>query len=195
MSIDPQFESQAVEELVELYEGRARRRYGLAHVDQLAHAVQSASHARARELPAALIVAALLHDVGHMVHDLGEHPAAAGIDDRHEHVGADWLALRFGPAVVEPVRLHVEAKRYLCATDAGYAGRLTPDSIESLALQGGPMNASETKAFEARPFATDAVTLRLIDDLAKDPAGPCPAFGDFRHEIVLALREAARPGR
>lgn len=195
MSTTPLSESQTVEELSELFEGRARRRYGLAHVDQFAHAVQSASLARAQELPAALIVAALLHDIGHMVHGLGEHPAAAGIDDRHEHVGAAWLARRFGAAVVEPVRLHVDAKRYLCATDAGYAGRLTPDSIRSLALQGGPMSASETKAFEARPFATDAVTLRLIDDLAKDPEAPRPPFGDFRHEIVLALREAPRPGR
>jgi len=191
MSVEPLSESRIVDELTGLFDGRARRRYGLTHVDQHAHAMQSGARARALGLPPALIVAALLHDVGHMVHELGEHPAAAGIDDRHEEVGADWLARHFGPAVVEPVRLHVQAKRYLCATDAGYAARLTPDSIESLALQGGPMSRSEAAAFEARPFARDAVALRRIDDLAKDPDAPCPAFESFLPEILLALRAAA----
>ncbi len=176
-----------VDTLTELFEGRARRRYGLAHVDQYAHAVQSGSRARALNLPPALVVAALLHDIGHMVHDLGEHPAAAGIDDRHERSGADWLARHFGPAVVMPVRLHVEAKRYLCATDPSYAARLTSDSIESLGLQGGPMNPSELAAFEAHPFAKDAVALRRIDDQAKDPDAPRPGFETFRADIVLAL--------
>lgn len=185
-------ESRILDELTELFEGRAQARYGLAHVNQHAHAVQSAAHARMRCLPPALIVAALLHDVGHMLHRLGEHPAAAGIDDRHEQVGADWLGPRFGPAVAEPVRLHVDAKRYLCATDAGYADRLTRDSIDSLALQGGPMSAAQAAAFMTLPFAQDAVALRRIDDLAKDPNGPCPEFVSFRPDIVLALRAATR---
>jgi predicted HD phosphohydrolase len=177
-----------LDELADLYEGRAGRPYGLSRVNQRLHAVQAAWHARQRGGPATLVVAALLHDVGHMVHDLGEHPAAAGIDDRHEEVGAAWLARAFGPAVVEPVRLHVAAKRYLCATEPDYLGRLSRDSVESLALQGGPMSPGEADAFRANEWWRDAVALRRIDEAAKDPLGPQPTFLSFRDELLAALR-------
>ena len=108
------------EDLRRVYAGRATRRYGLSAVSQLQHALQAAAQAEQAGEPAALIVAALLHDVGHMIHELGEDPAARGIDDRHEAIGADWLARHFGPAVAEPVRLHVPAKRYLCAVEGDY---------------------------------------------------------------------------
>ena len=87
-----------------------------------------------------------------MIHDLGEDPAARGVDDVHEELGAKWLAKRFGPEVVEPVRLHVPAKRYLCATDPAYFARLSPASVHTLRLQGGPMSAEEVAAFEANPY-------------------------------------------
>jgi predicted HD phosphohydrolase len=174
--------------LVELYDGRARRPYGLSCVDQRAHAVQAGWHALRGGAPATLVAAALLHDVGHMVHGLGEHPAAGGVDDRHEDVGAAWLARWFGPATVEPVRLHVAAKRYLCATEPDYRGRLTRDSVESLALQGGPMSPGEVEAFRARPYRDEAVLLRRIDDAAKDPAGPAVPFASFAGVLVAALR-------
>ncbi|MBN8285624.1 HD domain-containing protein [Zoogloea sp.] len=173
-------------ELLDIYDGRAHGRYGLSQVTQRLHAVQSAALARQRGLPAHLIVAALLHDIGHMIHTLGEHPAAAGIDDHHEDVGAEWLLPHFGPAVAETVRLHVAAKRYLCTTQPGYADRLSRDSVESLALQGGPMSAVQIRAFEAQPFWQDAVALRRIDDAAKDPDGPAPTFVDFLQEINIA---------
>lgn len=177
-----------LEELAELYEGPARRAYGLSEVNQRLHAVQAAWHARRLGAPASLVTAALLHDVGHMVHHLGEHPAAAGIDDRHEEVGAAWLARAFGEGVVEPVRLHVAAKRYLCATEPAYLGRLSRDSIESLALQGGPMSPQEVDTFRRRPRWRDAVALRRLDEAAKDPNGPQPPFASFRDELVAALR-------
>jgi phosphonate degradation associated HDIG domain protein len=177
-----------LEALDEVFELRARGRYGLSDVNQRAHALQAASHARGQGLPAALTVAALLHDVGHMVHDLGEHPAARGVDDQHEVLGAAWLARWFGPAVVEPVRLHVAAKRWLCAVEPGYFERLTRDSVESLALQGGPMSPDEVVAFERLPYWRDAVALRRLDELAKDPDAPTPDFADFRPEILAALR-------
>lgn len=165
--------------LADIYEGRATRRYGLADVHQLAHALQSADlAAEAGEAPA-LILAALLHDIGHMVHDLGEDPASAGIDDKHEDLGADWLARHFPPEVSEPVRLHVAAKRYLCTAEPGYAELLSDDSIRSLALQGGPMSADEAAAFIAQPFAPEAVRLRRYDDAAKDPARVTPGFAEF----------------
>jgi phosphonate degradation associated HDIG domain protein len=184
---DP-LERRVLDTLIDLYDGRARRPYGLSHVDQRAHAVQAGWHARGQGAPATLVAAALLHDVGHMVHDLGEHPAADGVDDRHEEVGAAYLARWFGPATVEPVRLHVAAKRYLCAVEPGYLGRLTRDSVESLALQGGPMSPDEAAAFRARPYWQEAVALRRIDEAAKDPAGPAPTFASFADAIVGALR-------
>ena len=112
------------QELLEIFVGRATRRYGLSEINQLQHALQSAALAEADGAPPATVLAALLHDVGHMIHDLGEDPASRGVDDVHEALGADWLAERFGPEVSEPVRLHVTAKRYLCTVEADYFGKL-----------------------------------------------------------------------
>lgn len=177
--------------LADLFEGRARRPYGLAGINQRAHALQSGALARSMRSPRPLVVAALLHDIGHMIHDLGEHPAARGVDDRHEALGADWLADFFGPAVVVPVRQHVAAKRYLCAVDPSYLRRLSRDSLESLRLQGGPMSPAEVVAFQARVHWQDAVALRRIDDLAKDPTAPLPAFHTFREDVIALLRPSA----
>ncbi len=174
------------DELEAIYGERAQRRYGLADINQLMHAVQAGALARAEGAPATLVVAALLHDLGHMVHGLGEHPVADGIDDGHEEIGACWLARHFGAAVVEPVRLHVAAKRYLCATEPGYFNRLSRDSVDSLALQGGPMSDAEAGDFERRPYWREAVVLRRIDERAKDPNGPLPPFGAFREDIERA---------
>ena len=180
--------------LTDLYEGRARRPYGLAGINQRAHALQSGALARSMRCPRPLVVAALLHDIGHMIHELGDHPAARGVDDRHEDIGADWLARHFAPAVVDPVRGHVAAKRYLCAVDPGYLRRLSRDSLESLQLQGGPMTPVEVVSFQTQAHWQDAVVLRRIDDLAKDPAASLPSLGSFR-EDVLALLEPREPER
>jgi len=176
--------------LLEIYNVRAYSRYGLSKVNQLLHAVQSGALAKSRQLPVTLVVAALLHDVGHMVHGLGEHPAAQGIDDHHESVGAAWLKRYFGPAVVEPVRLHVAAKRYLCTVERGYHAKLSDDAIESLALQGGPMSAEEVSAFEREIFWKEAVALRRIDEIAKDPSGAMPLFATFLGDVAAARRES-----
>jgi phosphonate degradation associated HDIG domain protein len=175
-----------------IYDQRATRRYGLSSVNQRQHALQSATLAARRGESPALIVAALAHDVGHMVHDLGEDPASRGIDDAHEELGARWLASRFGAEVVEPVRLHVPAKRYLCAVDPTYFAKLSPDSVRSLALQGGVMNPDEVTAFERLPHWQAAVRLRRIDDEAKDPAAETPDLVHFLGyvEQVLQARTA-----
>src|ERR1700759_1647251 len=110
------------QELLDIFVGRATRRYGLSGVNQLQHALQAAALAEADNAPPATVLACLLHDVGHMVHQLGENRAGAGIDAVHEQLGADWLARRFGPEVSEPVRLHVAAKRYLCTVESDYFG-------------------------------------------------------------------------
>jgi gamma-butyrobetaine dioxygenase len=93
--------------------------------------------------------------------------------------GAQWLGQWFGPAVTEPVRLHVAAKRYLCATEPNYFGLLSAESVRTLALQGGPMTPEQAAAFGALPFAHDAVAVRRWDDEAKDPLVTPPDFGYF----------------
>jgi phosphonate degradation associated HDIG domain protein len=171
-----------------LLEEKGSRRYGLAAVSQLQHALQAALLAEQTGGDAALVTAALLHDIGHMVHGLGEDPAADGVDDRHEELGRAYLAALFGPAVTEPVRLHVAAKRYLCATEPDYFAKLSPDSVRSLALQGGPMSAAEVAAFDALPHAEAAVRLRRFDEGAKVAALPTPSVAHF----VPYLRECLR---
>ena len=164
------------------------RAYGLDGVSQLQHALQAATSAEREQAGDALIAAALLHDVGHMVHDLGDNPAAVGIDDRHEAVGHAWLTRWFGPAVTEPVRMHVAAKRFLCATEADYAARLSADSVRSLALQGGPMSAEEVAVFRATPHSDAAVRLRRWDEAAKDPDAKTPDVAHFLPYVGRALR-------
>lgn len=185
-------------EIMTIYDQRATRRYGLSAVNQQQHALQCAALAETQGETAAMIVAALVHDVGHMVHDLGEDPAKDGVDDLHEELGARWLAGRFGPDVVEPVRLHVPAKRYLCATDPSYFAKLSADSVRSLALQGGVMSAQEVHAFECLPHAQAAVRLRRLDEAAKDPQAVTPSVAHFMPYVdevlaTLAASQSARP--
>src|SRR5260370_22877879 len=126
-----------VDRLLELLATKGVRQYGGEQVSQREHALQCAFLATREGAPADLVAAALLHDIAHLLHGKGERPAARGIDDKHEEIGAEHLLAAFGPNVAEPVRLHVPAKRYLCATDPGYFACLSPGSVRSLALQGG----------------------------------------------------------
>jgi [1-hydroxy-2-(trimethylamino)ethyl]phosphonate dioxygenase len=176
------------QELLDIFVGRATKRYGLSEINQLQHALQSAAHAEAAGAPPATVLASLLHDVGHMIHGLGEDPASRGIDDVHEALGAAWLAERFRPEVSEPVRLHVAAKRYLCTVEADYFGKLAPDSVRSLKLQGGLMAPEEVDAFRANPHYAEAVRLRRYDEAAKDPRAATPDFDHYlRHVAACRL--------
>lgn len=171
------------QELLEIFTGRATRRYGLSAVSQLQHALQAAALAEADGAAPATVLASLLHDVGHMIHRLGEDPASRGIDDVHEELGGEWLSRRFGPEVSEPVRLHVAAKRYLCATESDYFVKLSSDSVRSLDLQGGPMSADEVAAFRRHPQWQEAVRLRRYDEAAKDPKATTPDFDHFLRHV------------
>lgn len=171
-------------ELLDIFDGRAKRRYGLAAVNQLQHALQSAAIAERQGETPQMVTAALLHDIGHMIHEFGEDSAAQGIDDRHEEHGADWLEARFGAAVAGPVRLHVAAKRYLVATDPGYFARLSPDSIRTLALQGGAMDEAAQALFRASPHCEAALRLRRIDEAAKDPHARTESFEYYLRNFV-----------
>lgn len=157
-------------------------------VSILEHSLQTAMLAAEAGADRSLVVAALLHDVGHLLHDLGEDVAARGIDARHEIAGEAWLRSRFGAEVSEPVRLHVAAKRYLCAVDAGYFGELSASSRLSLELQGGVFSEAEVREFERNPYFRDAVRLRRWDDAAKDVEVLAPALETYRVAIKLVAR-------
>ena len=154
-------------EVLKLFRLRGGSQYGGEAVTQLEHALQAATFAEREHASSALIAAALLHDVGHLLHDLPDDAPDQGVDDRHETLAAAWLATRFSPAVVAPVAMHVAAKRYLCAVDQPYLAQLSPPSVQSLALQGGPMTPAEIKEFTSRSYFSDAVRLRRWDDAAK----------------------------
>lgn len=171
------------QELLDIFVGRATKRYGLSEINQLQHALQAAALAEADGAAPATVLASLLHDVGHMIHDLGEDPASRGVDDVHEELGAKWLAERFGAEVSEPVRLHVAAKRYLCTVESDYFGKLAPDSVRSLELQGGLMSPDEVEAFRTNPYHAEAVRLRRYDEEAKDPRAQTPDFDHYLRHV------------
>jgi len=171
-----------VDQLIELLRTTGSRQYGGERVSQCAFLAASES------TTAALVVAALLHDIGHLLDEEGEHPALRGIDDQHEEVGSNHLLPAFGPAVAEPVRLHVPAERYLCATEPSYFGRLSPGSVRSLALQGGPFTPGEVTEFQVLPFAADAIRIRRWDEAAKVPGLETPPLEHYRVTLHAALR-------
>lgn len=158
-----------VDQILEMFSKRGDSNYGGEAVTQRQHALQAAHFAEKTGADAALITAALLHDVGHLLHDLPENAPDHGIDDAHEELAARWLQGKFPDTVVAPVQLHVTAKRYLCTTDAEYLKHLSGPSIQSLKLQGGLMSAAELQAFCDHPHFEAAVRLRRWDEAAKDP--------------------------
>lgn len=178
--------SEAVGVIAELFASEGADDYLGEAVTQASHMLQAAALAEEAGAPPALIAAALLHDVGHFTGTVSGRDLMRGTDNRHSEQGANWLAQWFGPDVTEPVRLHVDAKRYLCAVEPGYLGRLSPASVYTLGVQGGPMQGDELAKFEASPFAADACQVRRWDDEAKDPAALPPSFGHFA-QILEAL--------
>jgi [1-hydroxy-2-(trimethylamino)ethyl]phosphonate dioxygenase len=170
---------------------RGHERYG-ERVTQLDHALQCASLAAAEGAADSLVAAALVHDYGHLIDDRGHMAERNGLDGEHEAVGAAALAAWFGPAVTEPVALHVAAKRYLCVAEPGYFEALSPASKLSLELQGGPFAPDEAAAFIARPYAEDAVRLRRWDDWGKaiEPERR-RTLDSFRETLLCVARPAA----
>src|SRR5712664_2006336 len=136
-----------VTRIAELFESDGAPEYFSEPVTQAAHMLQAAQLAERDGADNALVAAALLHDVGHFTGAVSGQQLMRGTDNRHSHSGAHWLARWFGPEVTEPVRLHVAAKRYLRAVDPGYASLLSPASVYTLGVQGGPMRRAERAAF------------------------------------------------
>ena len=165
-------------EIATLFERFGSEHYGEA-ATQLDHALQCAQLAVEAACPPALVAAALLHDVGQFLDDAGNAAQQLNHDARHEETGAAWLARWFAPAVTEPVRLHVAAKRYLCAVEADYAASLSAASALSLGLQGGAMTAQECTAFASNPHFAAAVQLRRFDDTGKRPDWPVAPLATY----------------
>lgn len=177
-----------VDQILTLFDSRGDEAYLGEPVSQTEHALQAAWHAEREGAPDRLVVAALLHDCGHLLHGLSEGIADEGLDGRHEAAGQAWLGRHFGPEVTEPVRLHVAAKRYLCAVEPEYGQRLSPASLRSLELQGGPMSEGEVRQFEQNPHCEGAVQLRRWDDLAKIPGLAVPGLEHYRTRLEAAVR-------
>jgi phosphonate degradation associated HDIG domain protein len=177
-----------LKEILSLYEIKGARAYEGEGVSQLEHALQSAQLAERAGAPRELVCAALLHDIGHLLNDRGETPTLRGVDDLHQYAALPFLRPHFPESVLGPIRLHVDAKRYLCATRPEYYERLSEDSKRSLKLQGGVFGAEQAERFIGQPHAAEAVQVRLWDDAAKVPGAATPGLAHFEP----LLREACR---
>jgi phosphonate degradation associated HDIG domain protein len=182
-----------VERISDILVRRGAESYLGEAVSMQEHMLQAASLAEGEGAEEALIVAALLHDVGHYTGEFGEDYIEQGVDDLHEEAGAQLLAPHFPPVVVDCVRLHVAAKRYLCASDAEYFGKLSPASVATLALQGGPMRGEEVAEFEREAHFREAVRVRRWDDAAKVPGAVTPDFAHYAPALRRVLEARSRP--
>jgi phosphonate degradation associated HDIG domain protein len=178
-----------LDEITSLFNRRGAESYFGESVSMLEHSLQAAYAGQLEGAPAALVVAALLHDVGHLVDDVPDDILDWKTDARHEEVGSGWLAQRFGPEIYQPVRLHVPAKRYLCAVDASYFAQLSAASVRTLELQGGPMSGAEVATFELEPYFADAVRVRRWDDHGKVAGLVTPPLASYGSLISKCSRD------
>ncbi|MDJ0685457.1 MAG: HD domain-containing protein [Alphaproteobacteria bacterium] len=179
-----------IETITEIMTKIGEKRYGDESVSQLDHALQCAAFAVKECATAELVTAALLHDIGHCIDHRFEGAAAAGIDRRHEAIGAAYLSQWFGEAVTQPILLHVAAKQYLCTVEPEYYETLSPASIQSLELQGGLNNGFSVAHFLEDPWAADAVRLRRWDDKAKDPTAKTDGLDAYLQYAAIAYNRA-----
>lgn len=178
-----------INDLVALFESFGVEKYD-ENISQTEHALQCALLAQQAQPSDELVAAALLHDVGHLLQLQGNNGNADfSQDDLHENLGANFLSSTFGPNVTQPIALHVQAKRYLCAIDFSYESELSEGSQRSLVLQGGAMGVVEAERFSQLQYFEDAVTIRKLDDLAKVENLISGKFADF---IPLLKRVATR---
>lgn len=183
-----------IDRIFELIASKGTVWYGREAITIEQHSLQTARLAELDGASPALVAAALLHDLGHLLSKEQRGTGEGQLrDDRHEYIAAGYLRRLFGPAVAEPIRLHVDAKRFLCAAEPSYRENLSPASVRSLELQGGDFASPEVAEFRARPHAADAIKLRRWDDLAKDPAirtKPLSAYAGLLRSLMSASASA-----
>jgi phosphonate degradation associated HDIG domain protein len=177
-----------VNHIEDIFNRRGAESYLGEDVTMAQHMLQAAQCAEESGAADSLIVAALLHDIGHYKNEIPETALAKGINNYHEEAGANFLEDYFPTSVVEPIRQHVSAKRYLCAVKSDYFERLSPASIHTLNLQGGPMNKEEVKEFEKNEYLQECINLRYCDEDAKDPDRVCPLFSSYRGLIESLVK-------
>ena len=177
------------DEVFAIFGRRGSGAYFGEHVSMTEHALQAAYFAHRASARPPLILAALLHDIGHLVEEVPDDLADWITDARHEEIGAGWLARRFPAEVSDPVRLHVPAKRYLCATDPTYVAMLSQASVVTLKLQGGSMSPGELLQFETERYCKEALQVRRWDDQGKVAGLKTPGLAEYRGLIEeYALR-------
>jgi phosphonate degradation associated HDIG domain protein len=174
-----------------LFEQYGALAYSGEPVSQLEHALQSGALAEEEGASDELVAAAFLHDLGHLLNLQGETPTGRGIDDLHQYFALPFLRPVLSDAVLEPIRLHVDAKRCLCAIDDAYFGRLSADSVRSLALQGGVFSQDEADVFLKKPYAEDALRLRKWDDRAKEANRPTPELDHYLGVVERVMQRHA----
>ena len=179
-----------IADIGKLFRDHGHIAYSGEPVTQLEHALQSAQRAERDAASAELVTAAFLHDLGHLLNLQGATPTERGIDDQHQYFAIPFIRALFPPAVVEAIRLHVDAKRALCALEPGYYEALSEDSKRSLTLQGGVFTRPEADAFVAKPHAVEAMRVRRWDDAAKVAGEATPPIG---HYLEIASRCALAP--
>lgn len=180
-----------LEDIRKLFETWGSLSYSGESVSQLDHALQSATLAQEEGADDELVAAAFLHDLGHLLNRQGETPSARGVDDVHQYYALPFLRPVLPDSVLEPIRLHVDAKRYLCAVDPAYFDCLSPDSVRSLELQGGVFSDAQAAEFAARPYAHDAVLLRRWDDRAKVSGKATPGVDAFLSVVDRVMTQHA----
>ena len=180
-----------VDAIFSRFAAKGDRLYG-EDVSELQHALQCAAFAKQFNEPDDLVAAALLHDYGHLMHDLGETIADEGIDAQHEELGARELAKWFPAKIVDPIRMHVDSKRYLCWKDRRYFDGLSAASRTSLAIQGGVMNDAQAQAFEKLPHFDEAIRLRRYDDMGKVKDMVTPPLESYRSLLEACVADFAK---
>ncbi|WMY10355.1 phosphonate degradation HD-domain oxygenase [Paraburkholderia phenoliruptrix] len=181
----------SVSDIRSLFEQFGHIAYSGEPVTQLQHALQSGALAEEAGADEALVVAAFLHDLGHLLNLQGETPTERGIDDLHQYFALPFLRPVLPDAVLEPIRLHVDAKRCLCAIDRTYFGQLSADSVRSLELQGGIFSREEADTFLQKPYAQDALRLRKWDDRAKEENRATPDLDHYLGVVECVMRKSA----
>jgi len=184
-----------LEDIRQLFETWGALGYSGEQVTQLEHALQSGALAQEAGAGDDLVAAAFLHDLGHLLNRQGETPTARGVDDVHQYYALPFLRPVLPDGVLEPIRLHVDAKRYLCAVDPAYYGHLSPDSVRSLQLQGGIFSDAQAAEFAARPYASDAIMLRRWDDCAKERGRATPGLDAFLSVVDRVMQRHAHASK
>ena len=181
------------DQILSLYAAHGGMQYAGEPVSQIEHAWQCGRLAARAGASPAQQLAAWLHDIGHLIVALPGSPTVDGIDDRHEIVGASALKAQWGDEVAEPVRLHVQAKRYLVTVKPEYRAKLSEDSLRSLQLQGGVMSDAEINAFRRNPFSEQAIQIRVWDDLGKsDDQSALTPDAQRLQELARLMQDVSR---